>query len=147
MTAFKLVYVDFAKVFDMVCPRRLQLKLQAYGISGALLNWLTDFLRGRSFGIKVGSAFLNVFPIVSWVHQASVLGPFLFLVFFNDLPDSIRSACKLFPDDVKVYRPICEPVSDFSALQDDLDFLSQWSRAWQLGISHENYTLFHVFPP
>ena len=50
----------------------------------------------------------------------------------------------MFADDVKIDRPICGPISDFPALQDDLDSFSEWSRAWHLGVSHENCTLFHV---
>ena len=89
----------------MVCYRRLQLKLQAHGISGALLIWLTAFVVGRSFRIKLGIDFSDEFPIVRGVPQGSVLGPVVFLVFINDLPDSIRSVCRIFADDVKINPP------------------------------------------
>ena len=70
-----VVYIDFAKAFDVVCHRRL---LQAYGVSGALLNWLAAYLIERSFRAKVGNAFSDEFPNLCGVPQGSVLGPFLF---------------------------------------------------------------------
>ena len=65
------------------------------------------------------------------------MGPLLFLVFINDLPECIQSTCKIFADDVKIYRPLHDPGFDISILQADLIRLSDWSRTWQLGISYE----------
>ena len=50
-----VVYVDFAKAFDMVCQSELLVKLQAYGIVGCLLKWFRSFLIGRKFGVLVGA--------------------------------------------------------------------------------------------
>ena len=69
------------------------------------------------------SLFYLVFP--------KVLGPVLFLVFINDLPDNIRSSVRLFADDCVLYRNICSP-SDCLILQDDLDRLVQWEADWQM---------------
>ena len=72
------------------------------------------------------------------------MGPVLFLVFLNDLPDSIGSVCRIFADDAKIYRPISDAASDFPALQDHFDSSSEWSRAWQLGVAHDKSTVFQV---
>ena len=123
----EVIYVGFATAFDVACHRRLLAELRVYSVTGALLNWLVAHLLGRSFRVRVGDAFSDEFQIISGVPQGSVLDPFLFLVFINGLPDSIQSPCKIFAEDVKIYRPIRYPVIDFLTLQDDLDSLSGWS--------------------
>ena len=49
-------------------------------------------------------------PVLSGVPQESVLGPVLFLIFINDLPDNIRSSVRLFADDCFLYRNIKSPL-------------------------------------
>ena len=62
---------------------------------------------------------------------ALVLGPVLFLIFINDLPENIRSSVRLFADDCVLYRNIESPM-DCQILQDDLNSLAQWETDWQM---------------
>ena len=71
--------------------------------------------------------------VLSGMPQGSVLGPALFLVFINDLPDSIANFVKIFADDTKVYSTISTiSDSDFNKLQSDLTKSSDWSDIWEL---------------
>ena len=70
-------------------------------------------------------------PVLSCVPQGSVLGPVLFLIFINDLPDNIRSSVRLFADDCVLYKNIKTP-TDCQILQDDLNSLGQWETDWQM---------------
>ena len=69
--------------------------------------------------------------MLSGVPQGSVLGPILFLIFINDLPDNIRSSVRLFPDDCVLYRNIYS-IQDCFILHEDLISLGQWVANWQM---------------
>ena len=77
---------------------------------------------------------------LSGIPQGSVLGPLLFLIYINDLPDNIRSKSLLFADDTKIFREItCK--EDAVELQSDIDSLDKWSKKWLLSF---NLTKCHV---
>ena len=116
------LYLDFSKAFDSVPHQRLLSKLRACGVSGTLLEWIHCFLTGRQQQVVVGGCCSSWSPVTSGVPQGSVIGPTLFLLFINDMPDVLSSAVKMFADDTKVYRPV--PLKqDCAALQRDLDAL------------------------
>lgn len=136
--AVEAVYVDFAKAFDTVCISKLLNKLEAYGFGSTLLAWHKAFLTGRSQRVKINNSFSGYFAVVSGVPQGSVLGPLYFMLFINDIVDVVPRGvgCKLFADDVKLYSIVKEFVNDgHLALQQGLNAISLWSKAWQLNIS------------
>ena len=67
----------------------------------------------------------------SGVPQGTVLGPLLFLMYINDLPDGLNSIVRLFADDVLLYGTICCD-EDTADLQDDLYRLEDWQQKWQM---------------
>ena len=69
--------------------------------------------------------------VTSGIPQGSVLGPILFVVFINDLPNCVKSSVYLFADDTKLYRQI-SVAEDSRTLQEDLDHLFSWSEDWKL---------------
>ncbi|MCP4487830.1 MAG: reverse transcriptase family protein, partial [Gammaproteobacteria bacterium] len=127
-----IVYIDFAKAFDTVNHRKLLIKLRGYGICNGIISWIRSFLTNRFQRVKIGSTYSTWLPVTSGVPQGSVLGPLLFLLYVNDLPESFPSAVtsKLFADDLKLYAP----VSDSYSLQHALHLLLEWCSMWQLHI-------------
>ena len=101
--------MDFVKAFDKVPHRRLLYKLRYYGIRGTTLEWITSWLSGRSQKVVLDGQASDPVPVLSGIPQGSVLGPVLFLIFINDLPDNNRSSIRRFADDCVLYRNINSP--------------------------------------
>ena len=78
-------------------------------------------------------------PVCSGVPQGSVLRPILFLIYINELPDSITSKVRLFADITALYLTI-EGENDSAALQHDLDKLSVWERDWDMDVEVPGYS-------
>ena len=120
-----LIITDFAKAFDKVPHRRLLHKLEYYGIRGSTHKWINSWLSGRSQQVVLDGQAADPVPVLSGVPQGLVLGPALFLIFINDLPDNIRSSVRLFVDDCVLYRNI-HSLQDCLILKEDLTSLGQW---------------------
>ena len=123
------IYFDFAKAFDTVPHPRLLGKLSCYGISGNIINWIKAFLLGRSQVVRVNGEKSEETAVLSGIPQGSVLGPLLFVVYINDLPESVKSNIFLFADDTKILKQITSK-EDALDLQSDIDSLEQWSNKW-----------------
>ena len=136
------VYTDFAKAFDSVPHQRLLNKIHAYGIRGKVFNWIKDFLNNRRQRVIVGNESSPWENVTSGIPQGSVLGPILFTIFINDMPDQVKSVMKLFADDAKICRAI-ESMDDVETLQADIDKLFYWSRKWQLPLNISKCKIIH----
>ena len=123
-----IFYLDFQKAFDTVPHFRLFVKLSSFGIHGKTLNVIRDFLFGRTFSVSVGDSKSKPFNVSSGVPQGSVLGPILFLLYINDLPDSIKNAVLLFADDLKMIAKS----STKELNQQDINSLASWQDKWLL---------------
>ena len=72
-----------------------------------------------------------------------MLGPLLFLIFVNDLPEWIKSSLKMFADDTKIWARI-RVEKDGECLQRDLDSLGRWSDEWLLRFNCEKCKVMHI---
>ena len=130
-SAVDIIYLDFQKAFDKVPHQRLLLKLKAHGIGDSITDWREQWLTDRRQRVVVDGEVSNWKSVLSGVPQGSVLGPILFLIYINDLDDSITSNVLKFADDTKLFRKINTDV-DKQHLQNDLDRLVKWSEKWQM---------------
>ena len=83
--------------------------------------------------------------ILSGIPQGSVLGPILFVIFINDLPDEVMCTAKIFADDTKLFHCI-NSQEDRVRLQDDLNRLVEWSRQWQMSFNASKCKVLHIGP-
>ena len=128
-----VVYLDFRKAFDSVDHNILLCKLHSLGIDGLLFSWFEAYLEDRRQFVSVNGHHSDLLPVTSGVPQGSILGPLLFLIYINDLPDHIDHVLPLlFADDTKCLSSVYSDASNISStsvldLQLDLDSLSLWS--------------------
>ena len=135
--------LDFSKAFDVVPHQRLLGKLRHCGVNGRALEWIADFLSGRTQRVVVDGAYSRWSPVHSGVPQGTVLGPLLFLIYINDLPDSVSSTVRLFADDCLVYREVGS-IDDQLALQRDLDSLENWAHIWGMKFNPSKCTILTI---
>ena len=126
-----IIFLDYQKAFDSVPHRRLLSKLNSYGYRGKVLMWIESFLIGRTQKVTVRGATSLKADVVSGVPQGSVLGPILFILYINDLPEHVSSRLKMFADDTKIYGPATTE-DEVKVIQDDLEKLQLWSENWLL---------------
>ena len=117
-----LFCLTFSKAFDKVSHQRLLHKLDYYGVRGDTLHWIQSLLSYRKQQVLFGGDMSVEAEVISGVPQGWVLGPFLFLAFINDLPESTSSDTRLSADDALLYRHIGSS-DDAKQLQQDLDAL------------------------
>ncbi|CAI2737005.1 unnamed protein product, partial [Dicrocoelium dendriticum] len=123
-------YLDFSKAFDSVNHRILIEKLTWFGLHPRLLLWPSEFLRGRTFRVRVGEASSSVGHAYSGVPQGSVLGQFLFLMFINDLAPLLEDPCYIFADDLKLVS-----MENRVTLAKDIITVVNWSSQWDLPLN------------
>ena len=124
-----MAVLDFSKAFDKVPHSLLIQKLKYYNLHEDTVGWITSFLSDRMQRVVIDGYSSAESPVLSGVPQGSVLGPALFLIFINDIADSLSSIVRLFADDCLVYREIKSRADQF-ALQQDLDKLVEWAQTW-----------------
>jgi hypothetical protein len=137
------MYLDFSKAFDSVPHVRLLKKLEAYSIGGSISAWIRDFLVGRKQRVRVNGALSEWESVTSGVPQGSVLGPVLFVIFINDLPDVVKNLCSIYADDTKLYGS-ADTQTGIQALQEDIDNLVDWADKWQLKFNADKCSTLHL---
>ena len=99
-----VIYLDFKKAFDSIAHNELLVKLWSFGITGNLWWWFRGYLSSRHQCVIINHCISDPLPVISGVHQGSILGPLLFL---NDLPTTVSSSHTfLFADDTKCLQTV-----------------------------------------
>ena len=98
-----LLLIDFSKAFAMVEHTILMRKLEHYGIRGLTLKWMTSYLKNWSQFVSLSGENSSIKHMQYGVPQGSILEPFLFIIYINDLPNIFnRANFILYADDAKI---------------------------------------------
>ena len=144
------IFIDLKKAFDTVNHKILLLKLEHYGVRGALLNWFESYLTNRKQYVFYNGVSSQTMTITCGVPQGSVLGPLLFLIYINDLPNvSDKLQFFLFADDTNIYLDSDNLKSLEKIVNEELKKLSLWLNLNRLAlnVSKTNFVIFRANKP
>ena len=134
--ATRAVALDISKVFDRVWHAGLLHKLKSYGISGQIFGLISSFLSSRWLQVVLDGKSSQEYPLNAGAPQDSILGPTLFLLYINDLPNDVICNIAIYADDTTFYSK-CDQASDLwqqlelaSELESDLRDTVDWGRKW-----------------
>ena len=140
---FDVVYLDFSKAFDVVCHKRLMVKLEAIGVHGKVLKWIKDWISKRRQRVGIDGNYSEWAEVLSSVIQGSVLGGILFDIFIDDIDDVlIGILIKKFADDSKLAKMI-KDAEDARSLQENLDKICQWAETWKMSFNIKKCKVMH----
>ena len=125
-------YMDFSKAFDKVPHLDLLKKTANIGVEGCLLEILCEYLNGRKQYVKVEKTSSVTLDVTSGVPQGSLLGPLLFCIFINDLPDRLKfSDPYIYADDLKLLTVN----TDLIKVQQDLKSIDDWVKENKMALA------------
>ena len=142
------LFIDLRKAFDTVNHEILLLKLEHYGIRGILLDWFKSYLSNRKQFVCINGISSSLKDISCGVPQGSVLGPLLFLLYINDLPNISKILnFYLFADDTNIYYENENLAQMEKIINLELKKLSMWLKInrLSLNIGKTNFIIFHPF--
>ena len=137
-----VVFLDIRKGFDSIDHAILLMKLKSYGITGVGYDRFKSYLTARN-----QQTFVNGFPstkkeIICGIPQGSILGPFLFLIYINDLPNCLESTVPgLYADDTQIFASSHDTKDLIEKLNSDLVIIIDWLNVNKLQ-SHAKKTKF-----
>ena len=130
------IFVDLQKASDTVCHNILLNKLSHYGIRGQMLEWFRSYLHNRTQIVSVDGEVSDKRTVKHGVLQGSVLGPLLFLIYINDLHNSIlHSEVYHFADDTNLLHISSSYKKLQKNLNSDLKKLSNWLDANKISLN------------
>ena len=130
------IFIDLKKAFDTVNHKILLSKLEHYGVRDVLLNWFESYLTGRKQFVSFNGESSDLKNISCGVPQGSVLGPLLFLIYINDLPNvSEKLKFFLFADDTNIYYESNDLKDLENVINCELKHLSLWLKVNRLALN------------
>ena len=129
------VFLDVSKAFDKVWHDGLIYKLKQNGIKDKLLCILIDFLNNHQQREVLNGQFSSWTKVNAGVPQGSILGPLMFLIYINDLPNGLQSNPKLLADDTSLFATVKDITTSTVSLNSDLTKIPEWAVQWKMNFN------------
>ena len=121
-----MVLIDLQKAFDTIDHSILLEKMSCLCFAGKTIAWYTSYLTNRSFIVNVGKEFSSPGKLSCGVPQGSILGPLLFLLYVNDMPQAVNSELLFYADDTCLIYMGKNIQKIEEQLNSDFTSLSEW---------------------
>ena len=141
------IFMDLSKAFDTLDHSILMNKLAYYGIHGAALRWFTSYLTGRSQYVEIDGVSSNILLLSTGVPQGSILGPLLFLIYMNDIPNCTEHFnFILYADDTTLNNTVQIPSLSPVDINNELAKVYDWLAVNKLSLNvrKTKYVIFHA---
>lgn len=138
------IFLDLKKAFDCVNHSLLIDKLYNYGVKGNCLEWFKSYLNNRAQAVNINSTLSDFKNINIGIPQGSILGPLLFIIFVNSLPNSVDCKCTMYADDTTLLCTAYDSTTLQSDLQSNLNKIVNWFNKNNLTLNIKK-TKFMVF--
>ena len=131
-----VIFTDLKNAFDTIDHDILLRKLLIYGVDQSSLKWFQSYLSGRSQKCNVNGCLSSSVPVAYGVPQGSNLGPLLFLVYINDLPNCLSAASpRMFAEDTNISYAANTLSELENVINSELKNLKYWLEANKLSLN------------
>ena len=131
-----VVFIDLTKAFNATDHKIILRKMSLLGVNQAFIRWFQSYLGGRTQRCNVNAKQSTARDLRRGLPQSSILGPLLFLIYINDLPNCLRVAApRMFADDTNITLPAKTLTDLKQALSPELSNLSCWLKANKLSLN------------
>ena len=129
-----MILIDLQKAFDTIDHKILLEKMKFFGFADTTIAWFRSYLTNRLFLVNVGNTFSDPSKLSCGVPQGSILGPLLFLLYVNDMPQAVQSDLFLYADDTCLVSSNKNTTLVEEQLNKDFNSLCDWFEDNKLSI-------------
>ena len=144
------IFFDLSRAFDSLLPQYLKEKLYASGVRGPILDWLISFVTGRGMRVAMSGAVSGVSGVDLGVAQGSLIGPILFLLFINDLPEFMTDIhVVMYVDDTSIAVAASDADAVSLKVRQVVGMFNEWCKRNRIMLNMEKtvYVNFHARRP